>query len=53
MQPSHFFTATKTCPIYQGFFLKENVRYPLWTCSDPKNFRLNFMDISLDNFLRF
>jgi len=33
-----------------GFF-KENVRYPVWTRSDQKNVRLNFVDISLDNFL--
>jgi len=33
-----------------GFF-EVNVRYPVWTCRHPKNFRLNFKDISLDNFI--
>ena len=35
------------------FFLMKNVRYLEWTCRDLKYFWLNFIDISLDNFLWF
>ena len=49
---THFHKKASFYPdMLNSVFFKENVKYTVWICRDPKNFRLNFVYISLDNFL--
>jgi len=51
---THFQNNARFRPdMLNSVFFKENVRYAVWTRRDQKNVRQNFVDISLDNFLRF